>query len=707
VEPPDWLRPDQRLSFQRLLAAVLRFNGALLADGVGTGKTFIALAVAASLEPRRPIQVLAPAALLPQWKEAAARIGILARLHSHETLSRGRPPTAEAGVVIIDESHRFRTPTTRRYSTLAPWCVGRRGILLTATPAVNRLLDVTRQLLLFVRDDALRWSGVPSLVEGLERGAPEALAHLVITGEDRSGLLPGRSSRAIESDEPPDAPFWEVYRGIMNLRLSEDRVTAGLIRSVLLQALASSPAALFSTLRRYRQLLLHARDAGAAGGPVSRSAIRRLVGANSDQLVLWSLVAAADEQQDLAVCDLEPTAALEAQSREWCSGLDRKRAALASLIADARPTLVFTTSTATVRHLRDGLGVPRVAWCTGKGAGLDRSTLPRDVVLDWFRRPELPADRICLRPRLLVATDVAAEGLDLPLLERVVHYDLPWTAVRLDQRSGRALRIGSSRPTVEVVRFRPPLILESLLRTEDILEAKAVLPIALGLGVAPDAPWRVRAAIAADWEGVPTVEGTSMSFGMTAGVVAGFRLSAPRGAAREVVLARTGEGWTASPATIAALLESARHSDQVSVPDPAKARAALRGLSGVVRSALRAANGVLIPVAPKAPSVRAALRRLIAMARQAARSRDTRRLDCAERGIRFLRRGHTAGETRMAESWATAPESVLLSATRRLSREKPEEHVDRIELIGLLLIEAPRPVTVLGQSCRRAAAERR
>ncbi|MBI3746094.1 MAG: hypothetical protein HY264_06140 [Chloroflexi bacterium] len=42
----------------------------------------------------------------------------------------------------------------------------------------------------------------------------------------------------------------------------------------------------------------------------------------------------------------------------------------------------------------------------------------------------------------LLASDVAAEGLNLQRAGRIVHYDLPWTAVRLEQRDGRALRQG-------------------------------------------------------------------------------------------------------------------------------------------------------------------------------------------------------------------------------------------------------------------------
>ena len=695
ADPPAWLRADQRLSFRRALAAVRRFGGALLADGVGTGKTYIALAVAAALEPRRPVCVLAPAALVPQWREIARHTRVPVQLHSHETLSRGRLPNGDPGAVIVDESHRFRTASTRRYETLAPWCVGRSGLLVSATPAVNRLADVARQLLLFVRDDALNWSGVPSLLGSLDRCAPDALAHLVVTGEDRSRLLPERVSSEVCPGEPASSPFWQIQQGISALRLSQDPVTAGLIRTVLLQALASSPAATGQALGRYRALLLHARDAAAAGLLVSRNAIRQLAGSSGHQLVLWPLVAEAAALPDLAISDLDGVTALEAQCREWCGGRDEKRSALAAVAADGKATLVFTTHTATVRHLRAGLGLPRVAWCTGSMAGVDQTALPRSAVLDWFRRPALPTDAIQPRPRVLLATDVAAEGLDLPLVDRVVHYDLPWTAVRLDQRSGRAFRLGSSRKAVEVIRFRPPPALEAAIHREAILDAKAALPRVLGLGAEQSAPWRLRAGVAAAWEGVPAWEGMAMCHGTPAAVVAGFRLGTGDAAPRQIVLARTDTGWTEDPGTVAALLECARGSTEVAAANPARIRTVVRGLSGVVRAALRAAHGAGISSAPMSPLVKAAMRRLMALARRAARERRTDRLRALTGGIAFLRRGHTAGELRMAEAWAGIPEGPLLTVLDRLPVEEAPSPVERIELIGVLLVEPRRSASAV------------
>ena len=682
--PPDWLRPDQRLSFARALAALRRYGGALLADGVGTGKTFIGLAVAQALEPGHPIHVLAPAALLSQWRAAATRTGLGILPHSHELLSRGRLPSGLPGPVLIDESHRFRTPSTKRYETLAPWCLGRRGLLLSATPVVNRMKDLSQQLLLFVRDDALAWAQVPSLRAWQATGAAGALAQLVVTGEDRSASLPAAVQRELRPLESPDSPFEAMHSGISSLALSGDRTIAGLLRGVLFVALASSPLALADALGRYRSLLQHARDAAAAGRIVSRQMIRRIVGAEGEQLVLWPLVAEGLASAELALDDLTPAELLERAARAWAVLPDAKLGALRKVLTDGKPTLVFTQAVATVRYLRQQLG-SGVAWCTGQAAGLDAMPAPRDAVLDWFRRPSSRGDAFP-HPKLLLATDVAAEGFDLPLIARVVHYDLPWTAVRLEQRSGRAFRLGSRQSEVEVIRLLPPESLEAALRREAIVASKASLPDQLGLSRDPNALWRVRARLAARWQDVPPANGVALVGGDAVGAIAGFRIELADGSARESVLAHRQGGWSDAEAQIAPLLDAAYGATHSALPAPGTLRAMLRRLAGRMRSALRAVHGERLGVSSE--PARRMLRRVIPLAREAARMRAAERLELLQRGLRLLRRGHTAGETQLIASWLALPREELLASFARLPPERPAAEVARVELIGVLLVEA-------------------
>ncbi len=53
VTPPPWLLDGQVGSLRRVVAALRRYRGALLADPLGSGKTYVALAAAVVLATRR------------------------------------------------------------------------------------------------------------------------------------------------------------------------------------------------------------------------------------------------------------------------------------------------------------------------------------------------------------------------------------------------------------------------------------------------------------------------------------------------------------------------------------------------------------------------------------------------------------------------------------------------------------------------------
>ena len=605
-------------------------------------------------------------------------------LHSHELLSRGQLPPDTRGMVIIDESHRFRTPSTRRYETLAPWCVGRNGLLLSATPVVNRMDDLAQQLLLFIRNDALAWAGMPRLTELAGHETPAALAHLVVTGEDRSPALPTAASRDVRVGEAAGGEGEALRLGVEALTLSRAPAVASLLRGTLLVELASSPAAIAEALGRYRSLLWHARDAEVGGCRLTRETIRHMVGPEPDQLVLWELIEGGKEAGELALEDLSLVESLEAMARRWAANDDAKLTTLRGLL-DEKPTLVFSHAIATVTQLRRSLG-PRVAWCTGQESGLDAMRAPRDVVLDWFRHREGNG----AAPKLLLATDVASEGLDLPLIQRVVHYDLPWTAVRLEQRSGRALRLGSAVPLVEVIRLLPPLALERTLRREQILARKSALPERMGLGGEPEAPWRLRARLAARWEPVAANEGIAAVEGATAGAIAGFRIVLEDGGEHTVVLAHGEKGWSAETGVIIRLLESVAEGDAARTPPAAAIRRLLRSLAVQVRAALRTIQGARLTTESSSDPRRPAIRRLLALAREAAARRDQERLALVERGLALLRSGHTAGEARLVASWRQLPTDALLARLSTLPPADPRAQIARVELIGILVVEAPR-----------------
>ncbi|HET8622810.1 MAG TPA: DEAD/DEAH box helicase [Gemmatimonadales bacterium] len=687
VPVPGWLWPLQRAPCRRLVAAINRHGGAMLADPVGTGKTYVALAVAQHFNGARPTVCLVPAALRHQWEAAARRTGTRIRSWTHQRASRGRLPEHSGQLVVIDESHRFRNPQTRGYSHVAPWLLGHRTLLLSATPVVNRLEDLSHQLALAVRDDVLASRGVASVSALLGGGASHpALSLVVLT----NAAEPAARPRATERSEHIGswASLEHRLAAIDELRLSRVPAVATLLRSVFWRAAASSGEALAGSLRRYRRLLLHARDAASAGRRPTRQALLTFTGGLSDQLLMWELLPDTTAPVDLVTDDLPRLDALVADAERDAQSDDAKLVRLRTLLADGRRSVVFTTSRDTVRWLRDRLD--RVAWCTGERAGIGRLPAPRRDVLAWFsaggeatqRRSELP-----WRPIHLVATDVAAEGLDLQGAQRVIHYDLPWTPMRLEQRRGRIVRAGSHHPWVEVVRFEPPAAIEQRLGQAEVLLSKGRLPRILGLGRS-DGCWPWRVAIAERFLEAAGMRGVAAVAADPPGLLAGFTVHSWRDdgppISAEVLWWDAQAGWVNAPPVLARRLEIAEGAPPVPVEGSA-CREALVRLGRLVRERIRTIRRAVWEASAPSPAARALLGRLDALARAAARDRQADRLIQIQRAIGFVAGGHTAGEARELVRLLTSPDAELLRSLIRLPAAIPIPAVLEARVTGVIL----------------------
>ncbi|HEX3428486.1 MAG TPA: DEAD/DEAH box helicase [Candidatus Limnocylindrales bacterium] len=120
---------------------------------------------------------------------------------------------------------------------------------------------------------------------------------------------------------------------------------------------------------------------------------------------------------------------------------DRKEALLAHLIReqDLRQVLVFT---------RTKIGATRLAtWLDRQGLNAvaihsDRSQPERTRALEEFKTGQI---------RVLVATDVAARGLDIEDLPHVVNFELPWNPQDYIHRIGRTGRAGLTGDAISLV----------------------------------------------------------------------------------------------------------------------------------------------------------------------------------------------------------------------------------------------------------------
>jgi len=684
--PPPWLDVAQGDAFRILLHAVRTHGAALSAEPVGSGKTFLALAVAQAVC-NEPAVCFVPAPLVAQWEATARRLGVPALVWSHARLSLGRLPTSNSQCVIVDESHHFRHPGIRRYRTLAPWIVGRRVILLSATPVVNRADDLYHQLHLGVRDDALAHDGTDSLrVAFGGREVPAALGRFVIQRLDHAVAPIGR-----HREEVSDSGATSCLPALDMLALSTSPEIAALVRTVLLHAAASSPAALHAALRRYRLLLLHAQDSLAAGRPPNRQGLRQMIGIADAQMVLWSLLSEIPAEGELRLDDLPALDALLAETRRVAERPDAKVTLLRRLLEDRLPSLVFVTALETITYLRAHLSDRWVAWCSGQRAGIGSTGLGRAEVLRWFRPGG--ADRFPPRPgqpRTLLTTDVTAEGLDLQAAGRVVHYDLPWTEVRLAQRDGRAVRRGSTREEVEIVRLLPGPAIEERLHRQAHLLRKADLPRQLGLGAAGRRRWRWRRELADGLPG-PGIEGVGAVRSAREGALVGVTLERDGERVVSTIFSRDERSeWTVEAGPVERRLREAASASGCPPPPRQTIKELIGSLSPCVRDLLRAASGLRIAGVAPTPGTLRLGRRLRSLATEAAQCRDYDRLALLDRALRFCTGGHTAGEAMLIDRLSNLDVTTLHAELARLPDPSPVPTALQARVTGLIVFQRPR-----------------
>ncbi len=646
----------------------------------------MALAVAACLEPETPPIAIVPAGLVVQWRSVARASGVPLNIHSQDAVSRGRLPQTGSPFVIIDESHRFRNPATKRYTTLAPWLVGRRGILLSGTPIVNRRADLGHQLRLFVPDSALASLGVASLsnLPGAD-AHHQALANIVITDIVSGRGLPHTRERTLAATPRESQPIDALLCTLDRLVLAPSPEVSALIRTTLWRALASSPSALGDSLRRYRRLLLHSRDGAAQGRGIGRADIRAFLGPDLDQLVWWEFWPEQVET-DLVLSDLPSLDTAISEVDAWGQAGDWKARHLEPLLGDETRTLIFTTARSTVEELRQLLSRRSPAWCTGDRAGIGITTLPRDAILRWFRPGAPLAGR---GPRVLITTDLAAEGLDLQLAGRVIHYDLPWTATRVEQRNGRAVRLGAISDQVEIIRFEPPVNLERRLRQVAALVRKAQLPTGIGLTGDRGWNWRVLAGTRGDRPpGTPglAVVDTGAVAALTGGALVGLDLGAsPRETTTAVFFIHRTGVWSDEREVIEAALDSATRSDSAQSVESLDLDAARRLLAPAIREICQAATGARWFPFRLGPASLALITKLQRLGRGATRDRDQIRADLIERAIHFANRGHTSGEEALIHQLASLEDAPLLARLEQLPGRNEEVAAATPQVRGLIL----------------------
>jgi superfamily II DNA or RNA helicase len=490
----------------------LRF---LLADDPGAGKTIMSGLLIRELMLRGDVArclIVAPGSLVEQWQDElwekfgidfeimsrasveASRTGnpfldknlLVARI---DQLSRAEDLQAKLAVtdwdlVIVDEAHKM---SAHQYGNelrkTKRFVLGellrertRHLLLLSATPHNGKNEDFLAFMTLI---DPERFAGrlrndeMPDVDDVMRRLVKENLR----TFEGKP-IFPKRYAHSLnfelsDLEQELYEAVTDYVRNGMNraARMQEEGdkrkgIIVGFALAGLQRRLASSPAAIYHSLRRRRERLQKQADElrrlAAGGAPVPVAGLPKGIKlgdledfdyddyddeeleALEDFVIDAATAAATADELEAEVIELGGLVELADDVRT--SGEDRKWHELRDLLRSdqfrtgegPRKLIVFSEHKDTLSYVADRIGAE---------LGRPEAVVTIHGAIKRHDRKETQ-DRFRVDPtvQVLVATDAAGEGVNLQVANMMVNYDLPWNPNRIEQRFGRIHRIGQKRP---------------------------------------------------------------------------------------------------------------------------------------------------------------------------------------------------------------------------------------------------------------------
>lgn len=485
----------------------LRF---LLADDPGAGKTIMAGLLMKELIARSDLErclVVAPGSLVEQWQDELGekfnlefdiltrdmmetsrsgnpfddrnrlivRLDVLAR---NDDLQEKLLKSQEWDLIICDEAHRMsatyfggEVKYTKRYQVgqrLGQIC--RHLLLMSATPHNGKEEDFQLFMALLDGDrfegrfrDGVHYADTADMMRRLTK---EELLRF-----DGRPLFPERRAYTVKYDlSPKEAALYtavtEYVRTEMNRvqRFADTdgkkRNNVGFALQILQRRLASSPAAIYQSLKRRRERLetelTEARmaskghHAAFTDAGVSNEILRNIEEYGQEEVdeledLIVTGATSAESISQLAI-EVETLKGLEQMALGVLrSGEDAKWTQLNRILDDdlmldcngnRRKLIIFTEPKDTLNYLldkvRSRLGNPEAVDVIHGGVAREE----RRKVIERFMQ-----DRDLL---VLIANDAAGEGVNLQRGHLMVNYDLPWNPNKIEQRFGRIHRIGQT-----------------------------------------------------------------------------------------------------------------------------------------------------------------------------------------------------------------------------------------------------------------------
>jgi superfamily II DNA or RNA helicase len=463
----------------------------LIGDEIGLGKTITALIIAKYLEKLNRgnrFLIIVPRVLIWQWHKELLRMGIPSSKIKHlesntldflklqnfpigyyiasmDLLKKEERINEVAEVswdlVIIDEAHKFGYKT-ERFGKIGKRLVeakpGRDVVFLSATPHRGDPQDYISRLQLLD----------PYLMKGwkeLDRRQVYEVTHGAIlfrrTKEDvnkiyegREIFPPARFYAGVINARKDEVDFVGKLVNFLRSKLVEFAYEKGLVSERVIPLLtvlifkraASSPYAAITTLER---LLLKRIAPNLTTELIDEvesffeTGIEDFEYERDPEEIFYDFLDATSPL--LSDRDKKEIIELRDLAKAILEKGDSKLNALISLLEDIiskdeSKVIVFTEYKDTLKYLVENLKKKHPEWAASILRLSSDETRDEEVfkkIRDAFERNP--------KARILIATDVVAEGVNLQVANILVNYEVPWSLVKLEQRIGRIWRLGQKR----------------------------------------------------------------------------------------------------------------------------------------------------------------------------------------------------------------------------------------------------------------------
>lgn len=508
-----------------------KHNGIFISDVVGLGKTYICALLAQELEGKKLF--LCPPVLTEYWDNVLFSFNV----RGYKVESEGKLDkiiengTQQFDYIFVDESHRFRNADTEQYRQLHEICVGKKVILISATPQNNYNTDIANQLYLFqsknkstivnARNLELFFDELRRKVKRYEKNSEEYKKAIRETSEeirdrvlrevmirrtrteiqktyaddlkkqgikfpkvtDPTKLIYQFSSNTEEIFETTIKKITELnysrYKPMVYVKESKllpsqksllvgQMNMGGFMKGILVKRLESSKYAFEMTLNRfiqsYREFINMYKEKKVIW--ISKKLDINELLINEDIEKLEEAVKNEDAfkfnvedfyssfiidlEKDLSILEnlkyIWDTIKIDDKLEYFISELKTRKELKNNKI------IIFTESKETAEYLKK-----EIYFRMNENVLLFSGSMP-DSIRNQIRAnfdPNYNKEKQRNDFRILVTTDVLAEGMNLHRSNVIINYDLPWNPTKIMQRVGRINRVGTKHDEIYVFNFFP------------------------------------------------------------------------------------------------------------------------------------------------------------------------------------------------------------------------------------------------------------